>query len=273
MAKWLYEMKWPEVKEQLERDDVALFPVGSTEQHGPHLPTGVDAQEAITVAEGVSERTGCVIAPPLWYGWTPHHMAYPGTVTLRPETLTAIAEDVCTSLIYHGFKRVVIINGHRVANLPPLEIAAVKVRNRTGGFIAIYDIALSAVDKIGAATSGVTGNVGHACESETSLMLYRYGHLVDMSKAVRAVHTPDPKYAWSFGNPDPTGVGLNLVSVRSTIAEFGERSGPTGVGGDATLASVEKGQRIYEGIVENLCELVERWRTAPVTLRTFDPPL
>ncbi len=76
-GRWLHERRWPEIRAHLERDDVALLPVGSTEQHGRHLPVMTDAAEAIAVAVGAAARAGVLIAPPLWYGWTAHHMAYP----------------------------------------------------------------------------------------------------------------------------------------------------------------------------------------------------
>ena len=233
---WLYERSWPDIKAYLERDDVVLLPVGSTEQHARHLPVMTDAAEAIAVAQGAGTRAGVLVAPPVWYGWTPHHMAYPGTITLRAETLTAIVEDVCQSLFYHGFKRIIIVNGHRLANLPPIEIAAVKVHNRTGGYILLFDLALSVRVEIGAITSGQQGAVGHACEDETSQMLHSYGHLVQMSEARRAVHPPAGRFTLAgFATVDPAVTGTNFAWAPSTPQEFLARSGPTGAHGDPTL--------------------------------------
>lgn len=224
---WLYERRWPEIKAYLERDDVVLLPVGSTEQHGPHLPIMTDAAEAIAVAVGAGRRAGVLVAPPVWYGWTPHHMAYPGTVTLRAETLTALIEDVCQSLIYHGFKRIVIINGHRVANLPPIEIAVVRVRNRTGGYVALYDLALSVREEMLRITSGEPGAVGHACEDETSQMLYSYGHLVEMDEAQAAIgHRAGKFFQSGFNTPDPAQREIDFVYRPWTVEEFAEHSGP-----------------------------------------------
>jgi len=272
---WLHERRWPEIKEYLERDDVALVPVGSTEQHGRHLPVMTDAAEAIAVAVGAGERAGVLVAPPVWYGWTPHHMAYPGTITLRAETLTAIIEDICQSLVYHGFNRLIVVNGHRVANLPPIEIAAVKVRNRTGGRILIYDLALSARREIGEITSGEPGAVGHACEDETSQMLHSYGHLVAMDEARRAVHTSESRFTYgTFASPDPAAPAANLVWAGSTTSEYAQRTAEGGgVGGDPTKADPDKGRRIFEAQVANLCEVIAYSRTLPAERRAFDVPL
>jgi creatinine amidohydrolase len=271
---WLHERRWPEVVDYLERDQVVLVPVGSTEQHGRHLPLMTDAAEAIAVAVEAGQRAGVLVAPPIWLGWTPHHMAYPGTVTLRAETLTAVIEDVCTSLAFHGFKRILIVNGHRVANLPPIEIAVVRVRNRTGAFVLVYDLALSARVEIAAITSGVPGSVGHACEDETSQMLHSYGHLVAMEEAVPALHTPAGRFHLSgFSSPDPALPDLDMAWLPRTVEEFGRATAPTGVLGDPTAASAEKGRRILEAEVGNLLELVEQSRKQEVELKEVLVPL
>ena len=272
---WLHERRWPEIREYLERDDVVLLPVGSTEQHGPHLPIMTDAAEAIAVAVGAGKRAEVLVAPPVWYGWTPHHMAYPGTVTLRPETLTALIEDVCGSLVHHGFRRIVILNGHRVANLPPIEIAVARTRNRTGAYIALYDLALSVRREMAEITSGEVGAVGHACEDETSQMLFSYGHLVEMSEARRAVgHASSRFFQSGFNTPDPAQEDLDFVYRPWTLEEFAEHSAPNqGVMGDPTKASFEKGARIFEAQVSAVCELIDLSRRHPVELKDTSVPI
>ena len=78
MSRWIQELTWPDVEEYLKRGDTALVPVGATEQHGPHCPIGTDAAEAIATAEEVAGRADALIAAPLWFGWSPHHLAFPG---------------------------------------------------------------------------------------------------------------------------------------------------------------------------------------------------
>lgn len=272
---WLHERRWPEIKAYLQHDDVILLPVGSVEQHGPHLPVMTDAAEAIAVALGAGRRAAVLVAPPIWYGWTPHHMAYPGTITLRPETLTALIEDVCRSLVYHGFKRILILNGHRVANLPPIEIAVARTRNITGAYVALYDLALSVRCEMAQITSGQLGAVGHACEDETSQMLYSYGHLVDMSQAQAAVGNPSSRFYQSgFNSPDPAQGPIDFVYRPWTREEFAEHSAPNqGVMGDPTKASREKGERIFEAQVANVCDLIEISRGHKVKVKEFSIPL
>src|SRR5882762_5419747 len=83
---WLHELRWPEVAAYLSTDDVVLIPIGATEQHGRHLPLAVDTGWAIGASEIAARKTGVLVAPALHYGWSPHHMGYPGTVTLAADT-------------------------------------------------------------------------------------------------------------------------------------------------------------------------------------------
>jgi creatinine amidohydrolase len=273
-APWLQERQWPEVDAYLRRDDVVVLPVGSTEQHGPHLPLGTDTAEAIAVALAAADRLDVLVAPPLWFGWTAHHMGYPGTITLRAETLTAIVEDVCQSLAYHGFRRIVIVNGHRVANLPPLEIAAVKARNRTGAYVAVFDLALSARRELRELVSGTPGAVGHACEDETSQMLWSYPELVATDEIRPATAHNPGKYGFGgFNTADPTR-DVNFVFRPPTVAEYRRNSAATdGVNGDPSRASRELGERIFEALVTNLCEVIDLARAHEVELKPPEIPL
>jgi len=272
---WLYERRWPEIKEYLKSDDVILLPIGSTEQHGPHLPVMTDTAEAIAIALGAGAQAGVLVAPPIWYGWTPHHMAYPGSITLRPETLTALVEDVCQSLAYQGFRRIVILNGHRIANLPPVEIAVSRIRNRTGAYVALYDLALSVRHEMAAITSGHLGAVGHACEDETSQMLFSYQALVDMSQAPQSSpHTEDKFFQGGFNSPDPSQTSVNFVYRPWTIEEFGSHSSASqGVIGDPARATYQKGARIFEAQVANVISIIQMARRHPVMAKSFSVPL
>ncbi len=103
---------WQEVEAYLERSRGVILPVGSTEQHGPSGLMGTDALCAELIARGVGEATGAMIAPTLNFGMAQHHMAFCGTMTLRPETLLAVLVDLLGSLAQHGFQRCLVINGH-----------------------------------------------------------------------------------------------------------------------------------------------------------------
>jgi len=84
----LHEKNWKEVEKYLEKKDLILLPIGSTEQHGTHLPLMTDTANALMLAEELSKEREIMTAPPIWYGWSPQHLAFPGSITTRPETLS-----------------------------------------------------------------------------------------------------------------------------------------------------------------------------------------
>lgn len=256
MAKYLQNLRWPEISEYLSKKEIILFPIGSTEQHGEHLPLLTDSAWAIDVAEAVSEKEDLLICPPLYFGWTPHHMSYPGTITLKPETMIQTILDVCNSLIFHGFKKILILNGHRCANLPPIEIAATKLRNKTLAYIAIIDLALVVVEEVRQICESEVGGFGHADEVETSYMLYKHPDLVDMKKARKNVSPVRSRFFQSFASPDG-GLSGNRFWSRPSFEGWYKSTEPYGgIKGDATLGTAEKGKAIFEAIVGNVVEVI-----------------
>jgi creatinine amidohydrolase len=108
----LMEMTWSEVKEALKETNVAIIPVGSIEQHGLHLPLGTDYFQAIELAKRVAEKTAALVAPVILCGHSQHHMGFPGTISLKPETLAQVIFEACQSLGRHGFNKIIILNTH-----------------------------------------------------------------------------------------------------------------------------------------------------------------
>ncbi len=270
---WIHELKWPDIAAYLEHSDIALIPIGATEQHGAHLPLCVDTGWAIGMAEGAAERADVLIAPPVHYGWGPHHMAYPGTMTLRAETLERVALDIGQSLIFHGFKKLVFINGNRVANLPPMEIAASKLRFRTGAYVAVADAGLLAKTAVHAVCQSPEGGLGHAGESETAYTLYRTPHLVDMDKAADGASHPG-RFSLSHKPLEPPFDGDSVYVPRTDGDMRRATEASHGVAGSATMATREQGERIHEILGEALADFIETHvRPATVELKPVDIPV
>ncbi|MFD2829939.1 creatininase family protein [Corticicoccus populi] len=268
MKRYLHENKWEDIELYLKKSTTILLPVGSVEQHGKHLPLGTDSILAQDIALDVADKTGVLVASPLWYGWAPHHMAYPGTVTLRPETLTSVVEDVINSLIYHGFEKILIINGHREANLPPLRIALTRVRNNTGAFVGIADpFYINAV--AGRELSDVDpGGIGHAEELETSVMYDRHGELCTPEAAVKNIPSDHNKYL----QHDPH-VLTDKILTASDVAHYREATNNIGVMGDSTTSDKEKGREYQERLTNNIAEFVKYLDDLEVEIRKKDIPL
>jgi creatinine amidohydrolase len=270
---WLHELPWQRVREYLSHRDEILIPVGAIEQHGTHLPLLTDAASAIDVAASVAEQTGVLVCPPLWFGWSTHHMGYAGTVTLRASTFMAALEDIGQSLLVHGFKKLIYINGNRVANLAPMEIAAVRLRNRFGAYVAIVDTGLVAARELRELCDSAPGGLDHGGESETSLMLHNHPQLVDPALAQTSPRTPHPKYNFNHVELNADLAGRDSVTVKPTVEEWIRATGPSGGQGDPSTASAEKGARLHAAIVANTVELLESIADLEVTLRDVEIPL
>jgi creatinine amidohydrolase len=265
---WLQENKWEDIEVYLQTNKTIIVPVGSVEQHGKHLPLGTDSFVAIKVAEEAGKRTETLVAPPNWTGWAPHHMAYPGTITLRPETLTNLIYDVCKSLIYHGFEKIIIVNGHREANLPPLKIAITKLRNETGAFLSIADPFYIA-DQVGRKVKkSEPGGVGHAAEMETSHMLYLHPELCEMDKAVKNINEKH-----RFLQHDPFVEG-DRIFVPSDVGVYRKGSLNIGVVGDPTVSTKENGETYHKELIANMVDFIEYCKNdVKVEIRKREIPL
>ncbi len=224
------ELTAADLRDKAQAGAVVLLPVASMEQHGPHLPVGVDTIlcEAVckVAAETLASEMPVVVAPTLWCGMAEHHMAYGGTFTFDLPTYQAVLLAFLKSIARHGFERVLIVNGHGgnisalAAFLPDLvQATGLKLCATTYFELAQPEIAKILEDQ---------DRVRHACEGETSLMLVVASDLVRRDKFADA-HGP------AHSTPRPLGVG-RYRSFRDFSA--------SGVVGDARRANPEKGEKI-----------------------------
>lgn len=237
----LAKQSWAQIGEYLARDDRVLLPIGATEQHGPHLGVGVDYLIAERIAAEIGARTRVLVAPPLAYGMSQQHLEFAGTLSLRPQTLGAALQDILQSLYRHGFRRVLVVNGHG-GNAPALASAATIVQDqfpalRIKAFQWWLEPAIAKlVDEALGAQQGT-----HASNHETAFM--------------RAIA--------------PDGVQPERIAPRDApVVATGEFDSPTrfrakypdGVMGLAPLqADAALGQKLLEASVALGVQLVEQW--------------
>jgi len=204
------------------------------------------------LAEDAAERTGTLIAPPVWYGYSEHHMGFPGTITLTSQTLMMLTADICNSLIRHGFENILVINGHRGANLPALNLAVQELHQKHPScFLAVADpfkLSASIAEEL------LDGTLEfHATELETSQLMYRHPELVEKEELTK--ETPDFEGRFSrFFAIGPLHKG-DSIDIPWTSGEERELTA-SGVLGDATAASPEKGKLYHERMVDNLVEFI-----------------
>jgi creatinine amidohydrolase len=260
---WMQDLRWQEVDDYLKRDRIALVPVGSTEQHGPAGPLGVDTFVAMTLAEDTAQRTNVLCTPPIWFGDSSHHMAFAGTISVRPQTMLLVIQDVCRSLVRHGFDRIVLINGHKGSNLPSLT-SAVRVLHEEEFPEVLFAVADPLHLARSAAPTIKATNEHHAGELELSHVLYRFPGLVREDLVTEERVDFGEVFGGFVGEdlfgPPPDGVEITWSSSEErAMAPHGSLSASTGV-------SAEKGKAYHDHIVARLCELVE-W------LRRYDGPI
>jgi creatinine amidohydrolase len=246
-----WELRWNEVA-ALDRDSTLIIqPTGAIEQHGHHLPLDVDIFDSSEIAYRVADRAmsdeiGTVlVAPPVWWGTSPHHLAYPGTISLSMKTMSDLLVDIIRSLLRHDFYRFLLLNGHG-GNGGVLSATALRISEELGVSPAVasyWTLIPEVMREIGETKRG---GMGHACEMETSLQLYlRKDDGVDMKQAPKDM----PRELTSFSHIDFREPGPVMIPW-----DFA-RDSRTGTMGDASVATVEKGRRIAEAAIERVYDL------------------
>jgi creatinine amidohydrolase len=264
---YLPHMTWPEVRDLLTRTDMVILPVASLEEHGHQGPIGTDFLNGLERAKLVAQKTDVLVAPILFPGNSPYHMAFAGTITLPAETIQLVYFQAAQSLIRHGFKRFLILNSH-------------------GGNQAISRYI---VDRINQETAGIAVELGEAAEpfvtrstrqeprefdrhagvNETSASLYLTPNLVNMS-AARTAPLTLPTHLQRMlpevvaGDPTATRVFLaeSLKAEETGKGTSTKAMTETGVWSqrDLAAASAERGREDAECFVSAATAFIERWK-------------
>lgn len=253
----LEKMSWTDVKDLGVENRVVLLPLGSFEQHGPHLPLTTDTDLVEAVARGVErERPDRVLClPTLWPGHSTHHLAFPGTLSISQQTYINVIRDLAASIVRMGGRRVFLLNGHG-GNDVPVRAAIRELKSdfaarspQPRSVLASYwSLASKAIKEI---RESELGGLGHACELETSLMLFLHPDRVKMERAQR----DGPKHESPYRKAD-----LQYARPVYFVNEFHEVS-QNGVVGHPDLATAEKGRRFFETIVRDVVAFVDDFAT------------
>jgi creatinine amidohydrolase len=242
-------MTWPEVKAALPQIKLAIIPVGSTEQHGPHATFEMDTVGSREFSRLLGERLypNALVAPVVPMGVSGHHMHFPGTITLQPETLIAVLMDMVRALHAHGLRRFFFANGHG-GNCPVLSIVTQKIRHEMSCPAAWATVPYDAVDDLYKEHVKSPVN-GHSCDGEVSVMLHLYPRAIRREaltpgKIVQPVQEKIDKWPWAA---EP---------------RFFDEETENGALGDATKATPEIGKLLVEAgldrITDYLRDFMER---------------
>jgi len=250
-------MTWPEVDQRIGAGvDAVLIPIGTTEQHGPHMPLDTDCFIArslsVRAAElGEQEGVSILVAPTLNMTLSWYHMQFPGAVRLSTTTFFAVFREVCESLLRHGFDNLVAVNGHG-GNAAALTVAVNNYFELTGNRVFLvqwWDLAADALAE-------VEGPMIHAEEAETSLAM-ALGQRVELDRATRDAWdrgqaVKDAGFQWtSFGQYGMRHAGPKVVVPMDMLRDITE----SGVVGDATRASLETGEKIVSALVPRIVQV------------------
>lgn len=233
--------------------DVAILPIGAIERHGPHCPLLSDSGNAMGIAERVAEKSGAMALPCPMYGSHPyHHWGVPGTIPLQYETHIALLCDIVRGASVAGYKKFIIISAHGQVSS---TIVAVHKLGIEGHFV----LSLHWYDFLRDDKDVLDDYMWHADEAETSVALYLYPQFVDMGKAGKGGHPGHISDRWKIA-PGQAPIPGTMYHFEGTFArpeKYDIAEGGNGIVGDATKATVEKGEILITRVVGHISDLVE----------------
>jgi creatinine amidohydrolase len=239
MTLLLEELGWPDVADYLQADDRLILVTGSTEQHGRHMTFASDVWVPWEIARRVSERTGVLLAPALPYGMSLHHLGFPGSLSLRPQTLASIVLDLLESAYTHGFRRVLILNGHG-GNTAAIQTALAEALHEWNGLQARLE-SWWHHPRVKAIFNEAFGSerAGHSGAGETSVVMAVRPDVVRLERAEHSPEAPETGFLTRqvFYEHYPHGV----------------------IGADPRRGSAEVGQRVLEAAVDAYEEMLRTW--------------
>jgi creatinine amidohydrolase/Fe(II)-dependent formamide hydrolase-like protein/7-cyano-7-deazaguanine synthase in queuosine biosynthesis len=240
----LGELTWPEAEAYLQRVDIAILPVGAIEQHGHHLPLDTDAYDAEYLAQQIAKACSHpkpLVLPLVSYGVSYHHDDFKGTISINNNTLSQLIYEIGMSAAKNGIKKLIILNGHG-GNAPSLNFAAQMINRDARIFVGVDSGESSDVDIYQMVE---TPNDVHAGEFETSTALATRPHLVKLDQ----MHVSVPSFSSRY---------LDFTSKRGiSWYAYTKRLSASGVMGDPSKATAEKGRKMWKIMIAHMVALVE----------------
>ena len=247
----LENLSWPEVKRLKLASKIVLFPLGSFEQHGPHLPLTTDTDIVTAIARRIEQQrpANVLCLPTLWPGHSTHHLHFPGTLSVHQMPYIQLLVELCGSIANFGARKVFVLNGHGGNDVP----GRAALRELKSSFPKMQFVFASYWSLAGQTLKTVResepGGLGHACEMETSIMLHLHPEKVKPQLAKR----DGPKHTDPYRKAD-----MQHSRPVYFVNEFHEVS-KTGTIGHPDLASAEKGEKFLAGIVREVLAFVDEF--------------
>lgn len=254
---YLPHLTSPEVGELLRTTDTVILPFGAIEQHGPALPMGTDTLGVIAVSREAARRVRALCAPVLFPGLSGHHMRFPGTITLSEETFGRVVMDAAASLAAHGFRRIVLANGHG-GNEATLTYLAYRITRETAASAMVFGIA--ELRKI-----YLTANIDkldiHAGIGETSSMLYQQPGLVRAERLERPRMTLDPWRERLLTQVRGDPALLRYITLKLPPVDEISSNGCITYG-DPADGTTARGKELFDAFVEAMVAFIRAWQSA-----------
>ena len=240
----LFELSWPKVK-SLDRSTPVVIPLAALEQHGHHLPVFTDSLLCTEVLRRAKLRLAdrVLFTPLMWLGNSEHHLDFPGSMSASPRVYLDLLRDMAENFLYHGFNRILFVNGHG-GNIVPAQQATFelrqKYRQRKGQLLLSITYWNAGADPVAEIPGLKQQQMGHACEWETSMILRIAPQLV----AGNIASVPDVP----FGKGGEPGHRAWVMPDRSERGHIGF----------PRYATAEKGEALFDSFSKAVANLIER---------------
>ena len=254
----LETMTWPDVRD-VAQQSVALLPLGATEQHGRHLAVSTDTAIVTRIAAQVEANLpeDVVLYPTLAFGSSHHHLDFPGTLSLSPTVFTQVTIDLIQSMVQSGFRRIMLLNGHG-GNITPAKQALAIFSQQYKPTVPPWVVLATYWELAGAPFAGEppleSSALSHACEYETSMMLFLFPDRVRM----RAVQRPAPAASPAPIDWDEDAAARSVSFVMKTQYLSGN-----GASGQPHLATMEKGRHLVAQATASITTFVTQFKQWP----------